>query len=105
MPDRLQFHPELRKYADIYLITHGNWLNWIYPFEERIYWYGDVQLRCTEPLYEKLWRHDVPPPALIDGQPPRMEAELIEQWRADVRKWLAGFDVNGNPIATGPRAK
>ena len=45
-------HPELRDKTPTYLILRSTFpLMYFFPVNERISWYGDVNMYCTEPQY------------------------------------------------------
>ena len=100
MVNRWEFHPELRSYPDDFLSQRSSWLNFFWPAEERIAWYGDVRLRCRKQDYQSVL--DVVPGAVTVGEgEDRTTAPNwggLDDYRLAVAAWLAGFDESGRPL-------
>lgn len=86
-----EFHPELRKLSFPYLVSRSSWWNIFYPAKERIHWFGDVRLRCTDALYQDVL-DKVPCPTCPDdngnGRICALKGKELDEYRKEVEAWL-----------------
>ena len=97
--DRKLFHPALRTYPDHILASRSGWWNFFLPREDRINWYGDVQLYCDDAAYQRLM--DDVPCATSDWRGYRacaLEGQDLDDYRMQVKTWLSQFDLDGKRI-------
>ncbi len=98
MQNRLMFHPSLRLKPDAWLEPRASWFSFFYPAEERIGWYGDIQLLCREEDYQNVL-DVVPcsttPDANGNGRICALAGSDLDDYRTRVRTWLAQYDEFG----------
>jgi hypothetical protein len=97
--DRKLFHPALRTYPDHILASRSGWWNFFLPREDRINWYGDVQLYCDDASYQLLM-DDVPcPTSEYKGyRACSLEGRALDEYRERVKEWLSQYDEQGKLI-------
>ena len=69
VPPRHLLHDELRSLTDAQLKRRTGWFSRLFvKRDDRIQWYGDIGMYCTEPLY-KQWvtMHPVPKTDIVTG--------------------------------------
>lgn len=100
--NRFEFHPALRSYDESWLSMRSGWFNFFFPANERIGWWGDIQLRCREQDYQHVL-DTVPCPTTPDangnGRYCALVGSDLDAYRLQVRLWLECFDEAGKQIA------
>ena len=96
--EREQFAPSLRDKSSGYLSLATSWMNFILPEAQRINWYGDVQLYCTEDAYQEILTigPKVRTVSVFRGEDAQRrisaEGQELDDYRVELRKWLTQFD-------------
>ena len=98
--NRHLYHPHLRSKDDDWLSSRSSWLSFFYPFEDRIGWAGDIQLYCRPADYQHVLDSVPGAPFVNDGLQRKIHPNWpgLDDYREQVRKWLACFDEQGRQI-------
>jgi len=92
-----EFHPDLRKESTVYLSFASSSWNFFLPQNKQINWYGDVQLYCTEDLYQKLLDEGpfVQTSSIFRGEDSQRrisaEGQALDDYRLALKEWLKKF--------------